>query len=47
VKIENIDIKIGDLWKIREFGPPTDYKLEEFTVWSFPSRGDLATQGPA
>jgi DNA modification methylase len=43
VKIENIDIEIGDPWKIREFGPPKDYKPEEFTVWSFPSRGDWAT----
>ena len=43
VKIENVDVEIGHHWKIRDFGPPKDYKSEEFTVWSFPSRGDWAT----
>jgi DNA modification methylase len=43
VKIENVDVEIGRPWRIKEFGPPKDYKPEEFTVWSFPSRGDWAT----
>src|SRR5207302_352382 len=43
VKIENVDVEIGRPWRIKEFGPPKDYKSEEFTVWSFPSRGDWAT----
>ncbi len=36
VKIENIDVEIGRPWRIKEFGPPKDYKSEEFTVWSVP-----------
>jgi DNA modification methylase len=43
VKIESVDVEIGSPWRIKEFGPPKDYKSEEFTVWSFPSRGDWAT----
>src|SRR5437016_6465009 len=43
VKTENVDVEIGRPWRIKEFGPPKDYKSEEFTVWSFPSRGDWAT----
>jgi DNA modification methylase len=43
VRIENVDVKIGEPWRIKEFGPAQDYKPEEFTVWSFPSRGDWAT----
>src|SRR3989442_4399775 len=43
VKIENVNVEIGRPWRIKEFGPPKDYKSEEFTVWSFPSRGDWAT----
>src|SRR2546430_5341431 len=43
VKIENVEVEIGRPWRIKEFGPPKDYKSEEFTVWSFPSRGDWAT----
>jgi len=43
VKIENIDVEIGNAWQIKEFGPSKEYKPEEFTVWSFPSRGDWAT----
>jgi len=35
VKIENVEVEIGRPWRIKEFGPPTDYKPEEFTVWSF------------
>src|SRR2546428_9012110 len=43
VRIENVDVEIGRPWRIKEFAPPQDYKSEEFTVWSFPSRGDWAT----
>lgn len=43
VKIGSVDVEIGRPWRINEFGPPKDYKSEEFTVWSFPSRGDWAT----
>jgi DNA modification methylase len=43
VKIENVDVEIGKAWRIKEFGPSKEYKPEEFTVWSFPSRGDWAT----
>lgn len=43
VKIGSVDVEIGRPWRIKEFGPPKDYKSEEFTVWSFPSRGDWAT----
>ncbi len=43
VKIESVDVEIGRPWRIKEFAPPQDYKSEEFTVWSFPSRGDWAT----
>jgi DNA modification methylase len=43
VKIENVEVEIGKQWRIKEFGPSQDYKPEEFTVWSFPSRGDWAT----
>ena len=35
VKIENVNVEIGRPWRIKEFGPPKDYKSEEFTVWSF------------
>src|SRR2546422_4545056 len=43
VRIENVDVEIGRAWRINEFGPSKEYKPEEFTVWSFPSRGDWAT----
>lgn len=43
VTIENVDVKIGNKWRIREFGPPKDYTPENATVWSFPSRGNWAT----
>lgn len=43
VKIEDVEIPIGNPWKIRSFGPPENYKLETETVWSFPDRGDWAT----
>ncbi len=43
VTIDNVDVEIGKPWRIKEFGPSKDYAPEEFTVWSFPSRGDWAT----
>jgi DNA modification methylase len=43
VTIENQRVKIGNDWKISEFGPPKDYVPEAYTVWSFPNRGDWAT----
>ncbi len=43
VRIENVDVAIGRPWRIKEYGPPMNYKPEEFTVWSFPNRGDWAT----
>jgi DNA modification methylase len=43
VTIENQQVKIGNEWKISDFGPPKDYVPETSTVWSFPSRGDWAT----
>jgi DNA modification methylase len=42
VKIENVNVEIGRRWRIKEFGPK-NFKPEEFTVWSFPNRGDWAT----
>jgi DNA modification methylase len=43
VTIENINVEIGRPWRIKAFSPPKEYKPEEFTVWSFPDRGDWAT----
>ncbi|HZY93747.1 MAG TPA: DNA methyltransferase [Candidatus Bathyarchaeia archaeon] len=43
VTIENVKVEIGKPWHITSFAPPKDYVNEEFTVWSFPSRGDWAT----
>src|SRR5712664_4461261 len=43
VRIENVNVEIGRASRIKEFGPSSEYKSEEFTVWSFPSRGDWAT----
>ncbi len=43
VTIENVDVKIGNKWKIEAFGPPEDYTPENTTVWSFPNRGNWAT----
>jgi DNA modification methylase len=43
VAIENQQVKIGNDWKISEFGPPKDYVPEVYTVWSFLSRGAWAT----
>ena len=43
VTIENVEVEVGRAWRISTFGPPKEYKLEEFTVWSFPNRGAWAT----
>src|SRR3989442_15932075 len=43
VTIENVKVEIGKPFRIASFAPPKDYSPEEFTVWSFPSRGDWAT----
>lgn len=43
VTIENVEVEVGRAWRISTFGPPKEYKPEEFTVWSFPHRGDWAT----
>ncbi len=43
VAIENVRVDIGKPWHITSFAPPKDYIVEEFTIWSFPNRGDWAT----
>lgn len=43
VTIENVNVKIDNEWKIKEFAPPKDYTPENETVWSFPNRGNWAT----
>ncbi|MFQ6061256.1 MAG: TRM11 family SAM-dependent methyltransferase, partial [Thermoplasmata archaeon] len=43
VLIENIEVPIGQKWKIKSLAPPKDYEPEHTTVWSFPDRGDWAT----
>ena len=43
VTIEDTQVQVGHPWRITSFGPPKDYHSEEFTVWSFPNRGDWAT----
>jgi DNA modification methylase len=43
VTIEDTQVQVGHPWRITSFGPPKDYHPEEFTVWSFPNRGDWAT----
>lgn len=43
VTIGNVDIPIGQAVSIKKFAPPSDYKHESFTVWSFPDRGDWST----
>jgi DNA modification methylase len=42
VDIENVEVKLKKEWQIRQF-QPKDYSPEEWTVWSFPDRGDWAT----
>jgi DNA modification methylase len=43
VLIENVDVAVGEKWKIKSLAPPKDYEPERTTVWSFPDRGDWAT----
>jgi len=43
VTIEDQVVKIGNEWKIKDFGPPKNYVPESETVWSFPNRGSWAT----
>jgi len=43
VTIENVKVEIGKPFRLDSFAPPKDYSAEEFTVWSFPNRGDWAT----
>jgi DNA modification methylase len=42
VHIENVDVKLVKDWKISQF-QPDNFAPEEWTVWSFPDRGDWAT----
>lgn len=43
VVVENQKVKLYKYWKITEWKPPREYKLEGTTVWSFPNRGDWTT----
>ncbi len=43
VRIEEVEVPIGNNWSIKSIGPPHDYSPETSTVWSFPDRGDWAT----
>jgi DNA modification methylase len=42
IHVENVDVKLVNDWKIDSF-QPDNYTPEEWTVWSFPDRGDWAT----
>ena len=42
IHIENVDVKLVSDWKIERF-QPDNYAPEEWTVWSFPDRGDWAS----
>jgi DNA modification methylase len=42
VKIENVTVKLNSNWNIKKY-QPDNYRPEEWTVWSFPNRGDWAT----
>jgi DNA modification methylase len=42
IHIENVDVKLVKGWKVERFQPDS-YAPEEWTVWSFPDRGDWAT----
>jgi DNA modification methylase len=42
VPIENTNVKLAKKWSVDIF-QPKDYSPEEWTVWSFPDRGDWAT----
>ncbi len=43
VIVGNVTIPIAQAVSIKKFAPPSDYKHESFTVWSFPDRGDWST----
>jgi len=43
VVIEDVEVKLHGRWNIKSFGPPSEYKPEHTTVWSFPERGKWAT----
>ncbi|MEM3620386.1 MAG: DNA methyltransferase [Nitrososphaerota archaeon] len=43
VIIEDVEIELGKEREIESYSPPSDYKLETTTVWSFPDRGEWAT----
>lgn len=43
VTIGTVPVRVGRPWRVKDYGPPEDYKIEESTVWSFPSRGEWAT----
>lgn len=42
VEIESTSVKLQKNWNITQY-QPTNYVPEEWTVWSFPDRGDWAT----
>lgn len=42
VQIENVNVKLMKNWKLEKL-QPEQYSPEEWTVWSFPNRGDWAT----
>src|SRR6266849_5507184 len=42
VRIGRFELRLAKQWKIERF-EPTNYNLEETTVWSFPDRGNWAT----
>lgn len=42
VQIETVQVQLIQEWNIQSF-QPSNYTLEEWTVWSFPERGDWAT----
>ncbi|MBS7623069.1 DNA methylase [Candidatus Bathyarchaeota archaeon] len=42
VVIENVKVALDKKWDLKKFQPDS-YALEEWTVWSFPDRGDWAT----
>ena len=42
VQIENVEVKLVKKWEIKSY-QPENFAPEEWTVWSFPERGDWAT----
>lgn len=43
VTIEKTEVPLAGPYSISATGPPSSYRLERTTVWSFPDRGDWAT----